>query len=284
MQGTVAVFGLGTMGAGMAHTLVRGGWNVVGVDPSPSAADRMDGALRLVDTATAIRDAQVLLLSLPGTPQVEEVLTGPTGLVAAGVDHGVVIDTSTSSPLSTRALARTLANHGHSLLDAPVSGGGAGAREGALTVFLGGTDDAVAEGKALLDVIAQRVVHVGGPSAGNVAKLINNLLCATHLQIAGEALTLAQAADLDAERLLSAVNGASGRSAVTEVNLPRWVLPPRFDSGFTLGLMARDVALATDTAHALGAHIPLADLVTRTWQDTRDHIGAGEDFNRMAQP
>jgi 3-hydroxyisobutyrate dehydrogenase len=205
--------------------------------------------------------------------------------VAANTPSRVVRhSSSTSSPLSTRALARTLANHGHSLLDAPVSGGGAGAREGALTVFLGGTDDAVAEGKALLDVIAKRVVHVGGPSAGNVAKLINNLLCATHLQIAGEALTLAQAADLDAERLLSAVNGASGRSAVTEVNLPRWVLPETFDSGFTLGLMARDVALATDTAHALGAHIPLADLVTRTWQDTRDHIGAGEDFNRMAQP
>ncbi|NDL58701.1 NAD(P)-dependent oxidoreductase [Phytoactinopolyspora mesophila] len=283
MQGTVAVFGLGTMGAGIAHTLTRAGWNVVGVDPSPDAATRVGSELPVVDTATAVREAQVLVLSLPGTPQVEQVLTGPAGLVAAGVGHRLVIDTSTSNPLSTRALAATLADHGHSLIDAPVSGGGSGAREGSLTVFLGGADDAVAEAKPVLDTIARRVAHVGGPGAGNVAKLINNLLCATHLQIAGEALRLANAAGLDPERLLNAVNGASGRSAVTEINLPRWVLPETFDSGFTLGLMARDVALATSTAHAIGADVPLANAVTRAWQDTRDHLGAGEDFNRMAQ-
>ncbi|WP_312856639.1 NAD-binding protein [Phytoactinopolyspora halotolerans] len=136
----------------------------------------------------------------------------------------------------------------------------------------------------MLDAITAHSVHVGGPSAGHTAKLINNLLCATHLQITGEALRVAQAAGLDPERVVDAVNAASGRSAVTEINLARWVLPGTFDSGFTLGLMARDVALAAQTATALGVDAPLVDDVNRTWQQTRDRLGAEADFNRMAQP
>lgn len=284
MRSTVAVVGLGNMGAGIARTLAGAGYDVLGVDPAPDVSSRFEGQLPLVDAGTAIATAEVLLLSLPGSSQVEAVLTGPNGLAATDVAPRLVIDTSTSDPLSTRKLAGRLAENGHALLDAPVSGGPAGAHSGSLTVFLGGHEDAVAEGKEILDTIARRVVHVGGPGAGNVAKLINNLLCATHLQIAGEALRLAQAADIDPERLIEAVNGASGRSAVTEVNLPKWVLPETFDSGFPLGLMARDVTLAADTARSLGAHTPLADVVTRSWQHSRDQLGAGEDFNRVAEP
>ncbi|MCR3721223.1 MULTISPECIES: NAD(P)-dependent oxidoreductase [Prauserella salsuginis group] len=281
MHDSVAVIGLGNMGAGIARTLAQTGRSVLGVDPAPEAAARVDDLLPVVDLDKAVADADVLVLSLPGSEQVEQLVDR---LLEAEPGHRLVVDTSTSSPVSTRALEQRLTRHGHSLLDAPVSGGPAGAQSGSLTVFLGGRDDAVAEAEDVLAAIAQRVVHVGGPGAGNVAKLVNNLLCATHLQIAGEALRLAEAADIDPARVVEAVNGASGRSAVTEVNLPRWVLSETFDSGFPLGLMARDVALATETARSLGTPSPLADVVSAAWRDTRDRLGAAEDFNRMAQP
>lgn len=280
----VAVVGLGGMGAGMARTLATAGWHVLGVDPSPAARQRLDGLVEPVDLATAVHRAGVVLLSLPGSEQVEQVLTGPDGLLDQPVGRRLVIDTSTSAPASTRRLAGALAGAGHVLLDAPVSGGPAGAAAGTLTVFLGGDDDAVAAARPVLDVLARTITHVGGPGAGNVAKLVNNLLCATHLQIAGEALRLSAAAGLDPARLIDAVNGASGRSAVTENNLPTWVLSQTYDSGFTLGLMARDVTLAAETAQALDVELPLATAVRTAWQETRDHLGAGEDFNRMAQP
>jgi len=281
MQHTVAVIGLGNMGAGIARTLAHAGYSVLGVDPAPAAAERVADRVSVVDMDTAFDKASVLVLSLPGSDQVEQVARE---VLASGLGHRLVIDTSTSSPVSTRALAAELAEHGHSLVDAPVSGGPQGAWDGALTVFLGGHRDAVAEAGEVLDAIAQRVVHVGDPGAGNVAKLVNNLLCATHLQIAGETLRLAEAAGIDPARMLDAVNGASGRSAVTEVNLPRWVLSETFNSGFPLGLMARDVTLATETARALGSASPLADVVADSWRRTRDELGATEDFNRMARP
>ncbi|WP_205857542.1 NAD(P)-dependent oxidoreductase [Phytoactinopolyspora endophytica] len=283
MPDTVAVVGLGNMGAGIARTLARAGYHVLGVDPSPDAPARIGADLPVVDLHQALRRAATLVLSLPGSPQVEKVLLGTGGLTDTDVPHRLVIDTSTSDPLSSRRIAQRLADGGNSYVDAPVSGGPSGAAQGTLTMFLGGEDDAVAEAKGVLDVIAAHVVRVGGPGAGHVAKLINNLLCATHLQIAGEALRIARAAGLDPERVVGAVNAASGRSAVTEVNLARWVLPGTFDSGFTLGLMARDVALATEVARALQVDTPLVEDVSQTWQETRDRLGADADFNRMAQ-
>ncbi|AYY12116.1 NAD(P)-dependent oxidoreductase [Actinobacteria bacterium YIM 96077] len=284
MPATVAVLGLGTMGTGIAHTLATAGYEVMGVDPAPEARDRTGDAIPVVDLDHAVRRCATLILSLPGSPQVEDVLLGPGGLLASATEHRLVVDTSTCDPLSTTKVAESLTSRGHSYVDAPVSGGAQGAANGTLTAFVGGHDDAVAEADDVLGVIARHVTRVGGPGAGHLAKLVNNMLCATHLQIAGEVLRLGQAAGVDAGRLVDAVNTASGRSAVTEVNLPRWVLSQSFDSGFTLGLMARDVALTADIAHALGVETPLAEDVARAWQETRDRLGAAEDFNRMAQP
>jgi 3-hydroxyisobutyrate dehydrogenase len=278
--GTVAVVGLGNMGGGMARTLRRAGVATLGVDPAPGAAERFDGGLEVVALAEAVRRAGTLVLSLPGSAVVEQVL-GEAGLLGPGVEHRLVVDTSTSDPLVTRRLAAATAVAGHSLVDAPVSGGPAGAESGTLNVFLGGEDDAVAEAAPVLDLLAGRVTHVGGPGAGNVAKLVNNMLCAVHLQAAGEALTLGRAAGLDPARLFEAVNGATGRSAVTEVNLPKWVLSGSFDSGFPVGLMARDVELAVSTATGLGVDLPLAAGSAAAWRELRDEDAAA-DFNRMA--
>ncbi len=273
-----AVIGLGQMGSGMARTLADAGHSVLGVDDG--SAPTPDGVQR-VDLAAALTHADVVLLSLPGSAEVEQVLTGPQGLLSLGLPPRLVVDTSTCDPTMTRTTAAALADQGHTLVDAPVSGGPSGAREGALTVFLGCPPEHLERVGEVLAPLAAQVNHVGDVGAGHTAKLINNLLCGIHLAAAREALAIATSGGIDPARLVEALNTASGRSAVTEVNLPRWVLSDAFDSGFPAGLMARDVALAAQVARAGGLHTPLANLTATAWGDLRDDLGPDADFNRM---
>ncbi len=276
-----AVVGLGQMGSGMAQSLVRRGHRVLGVDdgeaPTPDGVDR-------VDLPTALTRARVVVLSLPGSAQVQQVLTGEQGLTSLELPSRLVLDTSTSDPATTRALAATLATSGHLLVDAPVSGGASGARDGTLTVFLGCPQGMVLTVRKTLTPLAARVTHVGDVGAGHTVKLVNNLLCGIHLAAAREALAIAHAGGIEPERLVEAINTASGRSAVTEVNLPRWVLSGAYDSGFPAELMARDVALAAHVAQESGLHTPLADLADGQWQRLCDEAGPDADFNRMVDP
>lgn len=269
-----AVVGLGHMGGGMAASLVRAGHPVLGVDPGPGPTP--EGVER-VDLAEALAGADTVVLSLPGTEQVDQILPD-----LAGAPHPLlVIDASTCPPADTRRRAEQLAEHGHQLVDAPVSGGPSGAAAGQLTVFLGCPEQELASVLAALDPLAAHVNHVGDVGAGNTAKLMNNLLCAIHLAAARTLHGAATASGVEVERLLAAINTASGRSAVTEINLPRWVLSGTFDSGFPVGLMARDVALAADMAADLDVSSPLVEAAEEMWAILREQVGPGEDFNTM---
>lgn len=278
MSGDIAVVGLGQMGAGIAASLARAGRAVLGVDPGTDAD--LPGVER-VSLPEALDRCEVLVLSLPGPAQVEAVLAGPDGLLARDAPPRLVIDTSTSDPVLTRDLGARLAASGHVLADAPVSGGPSGAREGALTVFLGCADDQLDRVQAQLTPLVGQLTHVGGVGAGHTAKLVNNLLCGIHLSAAREAWHIARAGGIDPSRLFAAVNRASGRSAVTEVNVPRWVLTGSYDSGFPVGLMARDVGLAADMARQLGLTTPMSATAVAQWERLLDDVGPDADFNRM---
>lgn len=266
--------GLGHMGAGMAASLVRAGHRVLGVDPGSVLTP--DGVERLA-LPEALEAARVLVLSLPGTEQVEQLLPD---LEQASAPL-LIIDASTCPPADTRRRAEQLAAHGHVLVDAPVSGGPSGAAEGALTVFLGCPAAHLARVLEALAPLAAHVNHVGEVGAGNTAKLMNNLLCGIHLAAAQAVHGAADATGVEVERLLAALNTASGRSAVTEVNLPRWVLSGSFDSGFPVGLMARDVDLAATMTEELGISSPLIAAARDMWSVLREQLGPREDFNRM---
>lgn len=274
MSTSIAVVGLGHMGGGMAATLVRAGRTVLGVDPGPGPTP--EGVQRL-ELAEALAGARTLVLSLPGTEQVDQIL--PT--LQQAPHPLLVIDASTCPPDDTRRRAAQLAEHGHVLVDAPVSGGPSGAASGQLTVFLGCPEQHLPAVMEALEPLATNVNHVGEVGAGNTAKLMNNLLCGIHLAAARALHGVAEASGVDEERLLAAINTASGRSAVTEVNLPRWVLSGSFDSGFPVGLMARDVMLAADMVAEQGASSPLVEAAEEMWAALRERVGPAEDFNRM---
>lgn len=280
----IGVVGLGNMGLGMAASLVRAGFAVSGFDISETRRSPAEAAgVAFVPVLTdLLQGADALVFSLPYARDVEAVVTAEGGLLAHGDRKVIVIDTSTSDPGTTRRLATRLAAAGHALLDAPVSGGPSGAAEGTLTMMIGGSEEDVAAAKPVLDALSSRAVHVGPSGAGNIAKLVNNLLVAAHLVTTGEAMRLSEAAGLSAADALKVVNSATGRSAISEVMFPRWILTGSFDSGFSAGLMRKDVRLALEMAQEAGVESPLSAHVGQIWESSRERIPDSADFTRMA--
>ena len=280
----IGVVGLGNMGLGMATSLVRHGFDVSGFDISPARKEPAEaaGVAFIQDLAELLQTPDALVFSLPYARDVEAVVTADGGLLSRTDRKVVVVDTSTSDPVTTRRLAARLAEAGHALLDAPVSGGPSGAAEGTLTMMIGGAKADFDEAKPVLDAMSNRAVHVGPSGAGNIAKLVNNLLVAAHLVTTGEAMRLSEAAGLSAEDALKVVNSATGRSAISEAMFPRWILPGTFDSGFSAGLMRKDVRLALEMAEQVGCESPLSAHVGRLWEDSRTRIPDTADFTRMA--
>lgn len=271
----VGLIGLGRMGMAMLRRLGEAGLGVRAHDVAagPRTAAAALGAEVPGDPAGCA--APVVLLSLPDAPAVAEVLAALWPALPAGA---VVVDCSTLAPAAARGYAAEAAARGLAYLDAPVSGGPAGAAAGTLAVMVGGEAAALARARPVIGILAQRVVHVGGPGAGQVAKLANNLLVATHLMAAAEALRMADAAGVPPAALLPVINAASGRSAATEVNWPRWIATRAFDSGFAAGLMRKDLRLARELAAAAGTPLAVCAAAARLWEECA--VPDEADFNR----
>jgi 3-hydroxyisobutyrate dehydrogenase len=282
---TIGMIGLGNMGRGMALTLMRAGYRVLGFDVVEATRTALASErIEITSTTGALMEAaDVVILSLPTAAVVEQVVSGEGGIIAHARAGVAIIDTSTSHPDTSRRLAQLAAATGMSFVDAPVSGGPKGAITGTMTMVIGGADEDVVRVMPVLEKMSAKRVHVGPVGAGNVAKIVNNLLCAAHLLTAAEALRIAREAGVDAARLLEALNAGSGRSGVTQVNLPTWVLNGAFDSGFTMKLMRKDVRLAEQVLNELGVALPLAAATARIWTDSAATIADDEDFNRIVE-
>jgi 3-hydroxyisobutyrate dehydrogenase len=282
---TVGVIGLGNMGRGMALSLQRGGFSVVGTDASAQtrAALASEGITVVESVGDVVARADALVLSLPTAAIVAQVVAGPDGLLSHPKAGVLVIETSTSHPETTRQLAGQLAAVGMSMIDAPVSGGPRGALTGTMTMVIGGSEADVARAEPVLAAMSAKRVHVGEVGAGHVAKIANNLLCAAHLAIAGEVTRMAEKAGVPTDRLLGGVNAGSGRSFVTEFNFPTWVASGRFDSGFTMKLMRKDVRLSQELIGALDIDLPLSRKVAELWAESATSIADDEDFNRIVE-
>ncbi len=279
----VGVIGLGNMGLGMATVLVRAGFTVLGFDLAETRRTlAAEQGIQVIDLAGLLRKADVVVSSLPFARDVEAVLTVPAALLDRRDRRVIVLDTSTADPTTSRRLAALLQQAGHAHLDAPVSGGPAGAAAGTLTMMLGGDPGDVAAAQPVVDALTTTAIHVGPSGAGNVAKLVNNMLVAAHMITTGEAVRLAEAAGVGAEAVLKVVNAATGRSGISEVHFPKWIMTGGFDSGFAAGLMRKDVGLAAELVAETGLDLPLSRAVAKLWLDDRTAIADSEDFTRMA--
>ncbi|WP_345817550.1 NAD(P)-dependent oxidoreductase (plasmid) [Paraburkholderia sp. PREW-6R] len=281
----VGVVGLGNMGRGMALSLKRAGFDVSGFDASQDSVQKLaaEGVKPCASIAEMTGAVDVLILSLPTSAIVEEVVLGAGG-VATNAKRGlIVIDTTTADPNSTRKVAAALAECGVGFIDGPVSGGPKGAATATMTMVLGGAEDHIAAVQPVLSAISAKQVHVGPAGAGHVTKLINNLLTGVHLLVTSEAVRAAEAAGVDKTRLIEALSGGSGKNSATLTNYPTWILNEKFDSGFTMKLMRKDMRLALELLRSKNISAPVANEAGRLWAKSEESIGDAEDFNRIVQ-
>ncbi|MET3771295.1 NAD(P)-dependent oxidoreductase [Arthrobacter nitrophenolicus] len=277
----IAVIGLGAMGGAMASTLHKAGWEVTGFDPFDAARAAAEAA-GIATTANLgdVAGTPYAVLSLPAASMVET--TVPQLLAAPGTM--AIVDTTTSEPGTSKKMAELAEAQGAAFVDAPVSGGRDGAATGSLSAFVGATDAALTAAEpVLLALTGGKYSHIGGPGSGNVVKLLNNVLAAANLVSVGEALGVAKAYGIDPVKAAASISEASGGSKVSAAMYPNWVLTGTHDSGFSMGLMARDAALAVDVAAQIGETPSLLAAVANQWQEALAILGPRADFTEIAR-
>ncbi len=255
---TLGFVGLGVMGAPMVRRLLAAGHRVLAHDTNPAAlaAAASGGAEARGSAAAVAAEADVVLVSLPTPAVVKAVALGPGGL-AEGRAMRVYVDLSTTGARVAKEVAEGLAPRGVAALDAPVSGGVAGAEAGTLSIMAAGDPAAFARVRPVLETIGSNTVFVGeAVGQGQTLKLVNNLLAATTWAAGCEALAMGAKAGLDPDLMLRVLNASSGRSFPTERFAAGPVLSRRFDFGFRMELMVKDMRLALEEAEALGLVMP----------------------------
>lgn len=257
----ITFIGLGIMGLPMARNLAGAGHAVTGVVRSDGAADRaaQEGLVVSRDATDATSGAEVVITMLPDTPDVDSVLTGILPALAPGT---VVIDMSTIDADATREFAGRVETVGARYLDAPVSGGEAGAIDAVLSIMVGGADEDVAAARPLFEVMGRTIVHVGPVGSGQVVKAANQLIVAGNIQLVAEALVLLQSQGAQLSPALDVIGGGLAGSTVLERKKDA-MLQHRFDPGFRLALHAKDLGIVERAASDGGLALPLTAVVTQ---------------------
>lgn len=268
MTPKLGLIGLGNIGEPMCRRLIKEGYEVSVYDAGGEAMARLqDTAAEPATGPKALASvADVVLLSLPNSAVVEEVVLGEEGLIGDLSPGKVLIDTSSSKPSSTRMISGKLAEAGIDMLDAPVSGGVMKAREGTLSVMVGGKREVFERCSPILRAFGGQVFFVGDQGAGHLAKALNNLLSATTLASAAEAVVLAEKAGLSPEMFVEVINASNGRSYSTEVKFPRYILDRSFDDGFATALMSKDLKIALEAAAEIDFPMLIGSTVAQVWQ------------------
>jgi 2-hydroxy-3-oxopropionate reductase len=286
MTGTrIGFIGVGTMGGPMAGHLLDAQHRLVICDRNDAAAAPVAerGARRVATPVEVAAEAETILLSLPTPAIVREVILGADGLLSAPGMVRTVVDMSTTGPRVTEELAAALAERGITLIDAPVSGGPAGARRGSLAIMASGPHATVEALRPALETMG-KLTHVGERAGmAQTLKVINNLMSVTSMVIASEALALGVKAGLDPALMLQVINAGSGASNATLDKIPNYVLSRRFDFGFPVALSRKDIGLCLQTAEELGVPMPVGSAVLQVMTMTQARFGPDADLTTIAR-
>ncbi|WJI15019.1 3-hydroxyisobutyrate dehydrogenase [Pseudoxanthomonas winnipegensis] len=287
----IAFIGLGNMGGPMAVNLVKAGHTLSVFDLAPAAleAAKAAGAHAAASALDTLDGAEVVISMLPASRHVEGLYLGDGGLLEKIPAGALVIDCSTIAPASARKVAQAAAAHGLAMLDAPVSGGTAGAQAGTLTFIVGGEAQVLERARPVLQAMGKNIFHVGASGAGQVAKLCNNMALGVIMAVTGEAIGLGVAHGLDPKVLSQMMAVSTGRSWATEVCNP-WpgVLENApasrgYSGGFGNDLMLKDLGLAVEAAMGVGATIPLGELARNLYAMNKQAGRGGLDFSSVVQ-
>jgi 3-hydroxyisobutyrate dehydrogenase len=281
----VGYIGLGIMGSAMASNLLKGGYKVTVWNRSPGKADalRSEGAAVAespVDLAK--RGPQVICVNVTDTPDVEHVLFGEKGIALAALRGLIVVDHSTISPVATQRFAERLAKQGVTLLDAPVSGGDVGARNGTLSIMVGGDEEAFQYCLPMFQKVGRAITHLGPPGMGQVCKACNQVAVAVNLLGVCEAMALAKQSGLDVGKMIQVVSAGAGGSWQLQ-NLGPKIAKGDLAPGFMVDLVLKDLAIIADTARDKRLPLAATALCENYFRSTQAHGGGKLGTHAISQ-
>jgi 3-hydroxyisobutyrate dehydrogenase-like beta-hydroxyacid dehydrogenase len=274
--------GTGKMGGPMANRLLDGGHSLTVYDIREKAMAPLiaRGAVAASSSRGVADSADIVFFSLPEPEDVRGEAIGENG-VLAGERAKILVDLSTTGRPTTLIVAEALAQKGIAMVDAPVSGGVAGATKGTLAVMASGDPVALARVSPLLGIFGRLFLIGERPGMAQVMKLANNLLSATSLAIASEAVVMGAKAGLDPRLMIEVINAGTGRNSATETKFPQSILTRRFGYGFATGLMHKDVRLCLEEARSLGTPMAVGEAVRAIWQAAEGELGADSDYTEI---
>jgi 2-hydroxy-3-oxopropionate reductase len=277
----IGFIGLGIMGRPMALNLHKAQHSLI-VPERASLTDEIRAAAEVVPNARAVAErAEVVIIMVPDTPDVEEVLFSTDG-VSAGLKTGtLVIDMSSISPIATKVFAGRINEKGCDYLDAPVSGGEVGAKQATLTIMVGGPDAAFARAKPLFETMGKNITHVGTNNGdGQTCKVANQIIVALNIQAVSEALVFAARAGADPAKVRQALMGGFASSRILEVHAER-MLNGTFNPGFRIRLHQKDLNLALSAAKDLNLSLPNTAIAQQMFASCAAHGGADLDHSAL---
>jgi 2-hydroxy-3-oxopropionate reductase len=274
MTPPVGFIGLGVMGRPMARNLLAVGQDVVVHGRSHMDELVAEGAAPAATPREVAERCPMVITMLPDSPQVAEVLTAPDGVLAGAAPGSLFIDMSTISPVVTRSLAEQAAQHGVGYVDAPVSGGDAGAQAGTLSIMAGGAPEDFERARPLFEVLGKTIVHVGPTGAGQVVKACNQVVVALTIEAVSEALVLGSKAGVDPQTIIEVLSGGLAANRVMDLR-GRNFLEHDFEPGFRIELHHKDLSIALATAREYQVALPNTAAVGEMLQALRAR-GAGD--------
>jgi 2-hydroxymethylglutarate dehydrogenase len=267
----VGFIGLGAMGRPMAANLLQAGYSLTVYDVVESAVAELTakGATSGLTPRQVAEAAEVIITMLPNNAIVEAVLSGDDGLLAGSRPGQTIVDMSSVTPGHTKKMAALAEGKGVEYIDAPVSGGVAGAVSGNLTIMAGGKPEVLENCREILAVLGKKIYHVGPVGSGDTVKLVNNLLLGINMAAVAEAMTLGVKAGLDPQIMYEVIAASSGRSYALEAKVPGFVLKGNFEPGFAVDLQYKDLEMASQTGKELGLPLLLTNVAGQVYETAR---------------
>lgn len=253
----VGYIGLGLMGKSIARNILKAGFPLVVHNRSRAAVNELvaEGATAAFSPAEVARQVDVVFTNLPDSPDIEQVVLGPEGILQGAHPGLIWVDNSTIKPATAREVARRLAEAGVAALDAPVSGGDIGARNGTLAIMVGGPAEALETVRPVFEAMGKTITHVGDSGSGQVAKAANQIMVAAQMVAMGELLVLAQKTGADPVKVIQAIRGGAAQCWTLDVKPPRLFAGNR-QPGFKARMQAKDLNIVLDTAREYGVALP----------------------------
>ena len=279
----VGFIGLGRMGGHMASNVIKAGFETYVSDLVPALVEQKvaEGAIGCANNLEVAANMDIGFTMLPNGAIVEAVMCGPNGVLAHCKPGTIIVDMSSVSSTTTQKMAKKAAEYGVKYMDAPVSGGTIGAKNGTLTIMCGADEETFEAAKPVLEAIGKRIMLIGGTGMGDAMKIVNNMLLGANMASLAEALVLGKKLGLDTQMMYDVLSTSSGNSYCVDAKLKKFIMPNEFEPGFAMDVQYKDLTLAQESARDVKMPIPMSATCTAVYEQARAAGYGMEDMSAV---